>query len=122
MKKLLAVLLGILFVFGTVFACAEPVMGGWSVSENNEITEENRAVFDKATQTLLGVNYEPIALLGTQVVAGTNFCFLCRTTVVYPDAVPQLALVYIYLDLEGNATVTNVSELDIAGFAQGAME
>lgn len=115
MKKIISVLLLAVMVLSAVGAMAEsPLMGGWFVAESTEITEENMAVFDKAMEGLVGVHYEPIAYLGSQVVAGLNHCFLCKATVVYPGAVPTLVLVYIYEDLEGNATITNIADLNLA--------
>ena len=121
MKKITALLLAAVLVLGIACAFAEiALVGGWSVAESTEITDENKAVFDKAMEGLLGVDYEPVAYLGSQVVAGLNHCFLCKATVVYPDAVPTLVLVYIYEDLDGNATVTNIADLDIAALSQPA--
>ena len=122
MKKFFAVILAIVLALGTMAVCAEPMMSGWTVSENIEITEEQKAVFDKALEGLLGVNYEPLAYLGSQVVAGTNHCFLCRSTVVYPGAVPQLALVYIYEALDGHAEILNIEMLTLGEFANEVME
>ena len=65
--------------------------------------ETVKNAFEKAAETLLGVNYEPIAYLAKQIVNGSNYMVLCRTTVVSPDAVPEFALVTIYEDLQGNA-------------------
>ncbi len=120
MKKTIAILLAAMMLFAVTCCCAEPVLGGWSVAENTGITEENQAVFDKAMEGLVGVNYKHIAYLGSQVVAGTNHCFLATATVVYPNAVPTLVLVYIYEDLQGNATITNIAPLDIAAFSTPA--
>ena len=122
MKKLFTVLLAALLILGTMAACAETMLGGWNVTESIEITEERKAVFDKALEGLVGVNYEPLAYLGSQVVAGTNHCFLCRATVVYPGATPGLALVYIYQDLEGNATIMTIESFDLAMFNGEALE
>ena len=87
-----------------------PVAGGWSVNEGKNISlnasPEAKAAFKKATAGLTGVDYKAIALLGTQVVAGTNYAILCRSTVVYPDAQPEIKIMYIYEDLEGNAEIT----------------
>ena len=66
---------------------------------------------------MVGVSYEPVAYLGSQVVAGTNHCFLCKATIVYPNAVPSLVLIYIYEDLQGNTEILNIADLDIAGFS-----
>ena len=39
-----------------------------------------------------------------------------------PDPAPGYALVYIYADLDGNAEITNVAELDIPGLWNPAEE
>ena len=62
----------------------------------------------------MGVDYVPVAYLGSQVVAGTNHCFLCRATVVYPGAQPTLALVYVWEKLDGTAEILSIADLDIA--------
>ena len=120
MKKILVLLLAALLLMSTAAAFADSLDGGWSVAEDSAITEKTKAVFDKAMEGLVGVSYEPIAYLGSQVVAGTNHCFLCRATVVYPNAVPRLVLIYIYEDLEGGASILNITDLDIAAFSAPA--
>ena len=99
----------------------ETLVGGWTVAENTALTEEQKAIFDKALETLIGVNYVPVALLGTQVVAGTNYCFLAQATVVYPDAAPQYKLVYVYADLEGNAAVLNIVDMPVVPNEDGTV-
>ena len=85
--------------------------GGWSAAESTELTDGQRSLFEKALEGLTGVVYEPVAYLGSQAEAGL-ICFLCRATVVYPDAQPAYKLVYLCEDTDGN-----VSILDIADFA-----
>ena len=89
-------------------------VGGWKVVAGDTSLDKNadaKSAFEKATAELVGANYESVALLGTQIVAGTNYCILCRLTAVVPDAEPSFSLVYIYEDLEGNAEITDVKEL-----------
>ncbi len=62
---------------------------------------------------LTGVNYVPVALLGTQIVAGTNYSILCRSTVVYPGAETTYAIVYIYEDLERQASILHIQDLEL---------
>ena len=114
MKKMLVILMLAVMLIGAASAVAEPLMGGWEVAEDTKITEDQKAVFDKAMEGLVGVNYEPIAYLASQVVAGMNHCFLCKATVVYPNAMPAYKLVFIYQDLQGSATILNIADLDIA--------
>ena len=49
-------------------------------------------VFEKAMDGLTGVGYEPVGYLGEK---DGVYCILCRATVVYPDAKPYYALVYV---------------------------
>ena len=93
-------------------------LGAWTLSENTALTDGARDAFDRALDGLVGVNYTPLALLGTQLVAGTNYCFLCEATVVYPGAQPYYALVYVYEDLQGGAEILNIVPLDIAELSQ----
>jgi len=94
---------------------AEAMTGGWEnvPHETAELPADAQAAFDKAVDSLVGAEYVPVALLSTQVVAGTNYCILCQITPVAPNATPTWALVYIYADLDGNAEITNVYELYI---------
>ena len=61
----------------------------------------------------VGVNYTPVALLGTQVVSGMNYSFLCEATVVYPDAQPYYAVVTVYQDTQGKAEIRNITAMDL---------
>ena len=115
MKKAIILLVTLGLVLGLVSATAETMAGGWSpvVQEAGKLPEDAQAVFDKALEKSDGATYIPVALLSTQVVAGTNYCILCQITPAVPDSVPTWALVYIYADLQGNAEIMNVYELYI---------
>ena len=95
--------------------------GGWQVTADFELTDEQKALFEKGLEGLVGANYVPIALLGTQVVAGTNYCFLAQTTPVVPDANPVYTLVFLYQDLEGNVQLMNVADLPIVPNEDGTL-
>lgn len=82
--------------------------GGYTDSDSPVITDEFKKVFEKATETLAGVDYVPYAYLESQVVAGTNHLVLCKATPTVPDAATTYALVTVYEDLEGNAEITEV--------------
>ena len=117
MKRKILCLALLILALCAAFALAEPMTGGWEMAacEAAALPEDAQLAFDKALEGLVGAEYTPVALLGTQLVAGTNYCVLCQITPVVPDAVPGWALVYIYADLEGGAEITNVAELDIPG-------
>ena len=111
MKKIAAVVLSVMLIF-LMAACAgadektevqeqtqEQAQtetatpdADWNLPETTEMTEEVTAVFEKAMDGLTGVGYEPVGYLGEK---DGMYCVLCRATVVYPDAKPYYALVYV---------------------------
>lgn len=143
MKKTFAVLLGVVIVI-SLAACARntanaaantqkasnlsvqsetkgqpdcAVDGVWEYNQGELSLDKNtqaKAAFAKATEGLTGCGYEPIALIGSQVVAGTNYCVLCKATPVAPDAESSYVLLYIYADLDGNAEITDLKDFAAA--------
>ena len=100
----------------------EPLAGGWTPAEDfGDITAERRAIFDKGMEALLGVDYAPLAYLGSQVVAGTNHVFLVKGTMVVPAQPVSYALAYFYEDLQGNVKLMNVADLPIVPQADGTL-
>lgn len=91
----------------------EGLAGGWFAPESVEVTDEAKAALEKAAGDLLGAEYEPVALLATQVVAGTNYEILCEITPVVPDAEGKYAVVRVYEDLDGNAEITDIFEFGV---------
>lgn len=127
MPKKILVLLLVLGMSVLLFACGAansnteddpadapanpPTAGGWSTGDPTVPTDDQIAVFNKATESMDGVDYEPVLYLGSQIVAGRNHRFLCKAQVVYPDAPQTWAIVEVYEDLEHNAELTSVVDL-----------
>lgn len=91
------------------YGYTEFLAGGWEVNTGSTAMSKNsaaRAAFKKATAELEGVSYQPIAVLGTQVIAGIKYAILCKATTVYPDAEPQITIMYIYENLDRTAEIT----------------
>lgn len=72
------------------------------------LDDDVKAAFEKAAAEINGVSYEPLACLGTQVVAGTNYAVLCKATPATENSNSALTVVIIYSDLQQNASVTSV--------------
>lgn len=119
MRKLLVILtLLALLVSAALPALAEaPLVGGWQTTQEAAVPEEVAQALEKAMEGLMGATWEPVALLGTQLVAGTNYCLLCRITPVVPDPVGHYALVYLYVDLQGNAEILGTADLDLGAMS-----
>lgn len=95
------------------------VTGGWKLAEDQRLTAAQIAVFDKAMEKLVGVKYDPVAYLASQVVSGTNHCFLCKATVVRPGATPRYTLVYIYEDLKKDCKILKIEDVTLPGTKEG---
>ena len=85
-----------------------PITGGWAINNDFDGTDDANAMsaFEKATEDLDGYRYDVAAVLGSQIVAGTNYLYLCRAEIVVPDAKPEYVILKVYEDLEGNAEIT----------------
>lgn len=92
------------------------IAGGWTPAADPTITDEVKALLNKGMEGLVGVNYTPVAYLGSQVVSGTNHAILCQATVVYPGATPYFVIVYLYEDLQGNVSLMNIADFDVGMF------
>lgn len=125
-SKILALILAMLMVVSVFAACeqkkseateagvaeateaSDTLVGAFTPAESPVVTDDIKALVEKATADLDGAAYTPVAYVASQVVAGTNHLILCELTTVVPDAVGHYALVTIYEDLNGEAEITDV--------------
>ena len=96
----------------TLEAPEEVISGGYVDAASPVVTDEVKALFDKAAQGLTGVEYVPVAYVSSQVVAGTNHLLLCKATPTTPDTNTTYALVTLYEDLNGGAEITDIRSSD----------
>ena len=115
MKKIAALFLALMMLAGIGLASAE-TLGGWTVLEDddpNGIEDRAERALEKALEGLVGAKYDEEAVLGYQIVSGTNYCILCRVTPVVPNAVSHWALVYVYEALDGACRILEVRDLSL---------
>ncbi len=86
------------------------ITGGWAEVNPPEMTDAAKAALEKACETLTGAEYTPVALLATQIVAGTNYRIICQSTPAVPGAESSYVIVTVYADLQGNAEITDTLE------------
>ena len=89
-----------------------PMVGGWSFAPR-PLNDEEKIIFEKSKPELVGVDYEAVQVLATQIVSGTNYLFLCHATNVYTGSKPTYALIQVYNDLEGNSQMTGITFSDV---------
>ena len=74
----------------------------FSLKDNPDAMNAFEAAFPKGYNY---THYEPIALLGTQVVSGTNYLYLCKSTWTDYQENVSFVLLQIYQDLSGKSEV-----------------
>ena len=89
--------------------------GGWTVADDPAITDDVNNIFFRALDSYqtgtITVAYTPVALLGTQVVAGTNYAVLSKASEINKGS--RWVIIYLYQDLEGNAAVLNIADVEL---------
>lgn len=87
-----------------------PLAGGWG--NYQKVDREAREVFNRAVAGLTGAGYEPL-LYSQQVVAGTNYRFVClQTTTTHPPAY-GVAVVSFWQELGGKISNLAVRKIDL---------
>lgn len=98
----------------------EMLSGGWYSEslDGVKLDEKIQNVFSKATNTLTGMTYNPIAVLGTQVVSGNNYAILCfgSPSVKQSDSVTNVYLLTIYEDLDGNSEIKSICYINLSDY------
>lgn len=91
----------------------------WKENESLEISDEAKAAFDEATETLTGAEYKPAALLftatateGNNVVSYKKYKLLCKATPTVPGALPYYVIVDVVdsPNSSGHAEITDTIE------------
>ncbi|MDO5440103.1 MAG: InlB B-repeat-containing protein [Erysipelotrichaceae bacterium] len=133
MKKLLTILLTTFMLF-TLVGCntnkEEPtvldeptiqeetkeeedtILGGFTEAEDKSLNDELIEIFNKAVDGLLGAKYEPVELVATQVVAGTNYKFLANGTKTTNPVIKGTYYIIIYKDLNGNVELKDIEVIE----------
>ena len=96
-------------------------LGKWNSIPSGGIgylTDEEYEILQKAYEGS-DDSFGGVAVLGTQVVSGTNYAFLGQTTI---DGVSTWAIAIVYQDLEGNVSLTSVKAIDISKYVEEASD
>ena len=94
--------------------------GAWVANAGaaSALSGDAASVFDTAMSGYTGVSAQPIALLGTQPVAGTNYRVLCVGAPVTANPSPELYVATIYQDASGNVEISSMDSFNIAAYVQ----
>ncbi len=80
------------------------------IEEETNVPEDIKLIFEKATKQLIGVGYKMLLFVGTQVVKGINYHFVCESRVLYPGAEPK-AVHLIVNEFQGQVSVVSITPI-----------
>ena len=89
-----------LMTYGAVNEDAKPI-----------VTDEQKEEFEKAINSFDSLSMEPVALLGEQVTAGTNYAYLCLDKTNSGTPVTSWDIAVTYSDFYGKAKLTSIIEV-----------
>lgn len=95
------------------------VTGGWEIvlsNQVNDMDEETINIFNNAKAKYKELSLDLVALFGKQVVAGTNYMYLAKGYESGKVEEATYKIVIVYHDLEGNDTITKVSDFDFTQY------
>ncbi len=85
------------------------LFGGWS-SYSTDLSDSFLSVFKVATKGLIGVSYVPFAV-STQIVAGTNYHFLCNATIMNEEKSEYAVMVRITDLVNTEPAITEIHKI-----------
>ena len=88
------------------------IVGGYQEAEDKNLTPELIAIFDKALEGSVDMNYSPVMLEATQVVAGTNYKFKADGIKTTDPMAQGTYYVYINEDLDGNISLLSIETIE----------
>lgn len=80
-----------------------------------DITDENgvdyQEIFDEAMSGMTGCDYTATQMIEIQLVNGTNYKFIAKSTPVYPGAKTKTVQVTVHESLDGEISIYDILEL-----------
>ena len=98
----------------------EAASGGWTECTDPNLTKDEKADFEKATEGLVGVLYTPVAKIATQVVAGIRYLFICEATPI--TVLPEIhySIITVTVPVSGDVTVDQIENIEVPDDSKGA--
>ena len=90
----------------------EQVAGGYVEAKDINMTPELIDIFNKAFEGYTDMNYSPVTLVATQVVAGTNYKFKADGIKTTEPMKQGIYYVYINKDLKGNVSLLEIGVIE----------
>lgn len=115
-KAIIALVVMCAMLAGSTLAVCAASDGAWTGSKARYsfLTSSQEKIFNKAVKKVTGVEYEPVALLAKQTVAGTNYIYLCKGTTVTKKPVKAWYVMSVNKNLKNKVSINSIKKLKVA--------
>lgn len=89
------------------------MVGEWSFADMSpcNLPQKVATAFFNAIQGFTGNTLTPVFYVGSQIVSGTNYCIICKSTLSTNPSAGNCVIVYIYEDLNGVSAITKIEDV-----------
>lgn len=84
------------------------ITGAWTAW--HPLTPQAEQVFKTAIHGLVGTSYTPLGF-ASQIVAGTNYAFLCQGKPAYLNPPETFVVIYVFQPLQGEPHITKIEQI-----------
>ena len=90
-----------------------PIVGGWNIESEKGVNLPQKAqtAFTKFTEGLTGAEYTPMCYVGSQVVNGTNYCYIALQTIICAQPMKRLVKLILNEDTKGKVSAVSVTRI-----------
>ena len=90
-----------------------PIIGGWNIDDlkRTNLPQKATSAFTKFTDGLTGAEYEPLLFVGTQLVNGTNYCYIALQTIICANPMKRLVKLILNESSDGKVKAVSVTRI-----------
>ena len=89
--------------------------GGWKLEDFKgvKLPQKAASAFSTVADGMTGASYIPLLYCGTQVVNGTNYCFIALQTLILAEPRKRIVKVIINESLSGQYSIVSINSIGI---------
>jgi len=99
---------------GTALTVQASQDGSWIINKKSGtyVTKAQKKLFNQAVKGYTGMSFEPVFVMATQVVAGTNYAYFCKASTVTQNPKTSWKVVIINKNLKGKVTLKKINNFN----------
>lgn len=90
-----------------------PIVGGWNIDDlkGTNLPQKAASAFTEFTYGLIGAEYTPLLFVGSQLVNGTNYCYIALQTIICAKPIKRLVKLILNESSDGKVKAVSVTRI-----------